>query len=69
MSFARAHWQGLGDHCSLRCGQVPQRTETLQQMPVSVSVFSQAGLAFRNLTDISQLADFTPNVEFDFTAR
>ena len=45
-----------------------RRAESLQQTPVAVTAFSQADIEARKLTDISQIAHFTPNVEFDFTA-
>lgn len=45
-----------------------KREEPLQHVPISVTVLSQADLEIRKLSDISQVAEFTPNMEFDFTA-
>ena len=42
--------------------------ETLQETPISVAVFDTEDLEQRSLVDISQVADFAPNVEFDSTA-
>lgn len=45
-----------------------KRDELLQKTPVSVTAFTRADLEARKLQNLSQLARFTPNVEFDFTA-
>ncbi|MDX1515631.1 MAG: TonB-dependent receptor [Woeseiaceae bacterium] len=45
-----------------------KRAEPLLHSPISITSFSDADFAARKLTDISQLADYTPNMEFDFTA-
>ncbi|MBT8440814.1 MAG: TonB-dependent receptor, partial [Gammaproteobacteria bacterium] len=45
-----------------------KREELLQRAPLSISTFSRNELASRKLADISQVAGFTPNLEFDFTA-
>lgn len=45
-----------------------KREELLQDTPISITAFSQEDIEIRKLNDISQLAEFTPNLEFDFTA-
>ncbi len=45
-----------------------KREQNLQDTPIAITVFSSESLAARMITDISKLADFTPNVIFDATA-
>ncbi len=41
------------------------REERLQETPISITAFTQAGLQARSLTNLSQIAAFTPNLVFD----
>ncbi len=41
------------------------RAEPLQDVPVSAAVFSQADLTSRNVSNLSQIGAFTPNLVFD----
>jgi len=41
------------------------REERLQDAPVSITVFSEADLRARGLTNLAQIAAFTPNLVFD----
>ena len=45
-----------------------KREESLQQVPVAVTAFTGDNMAARGIVDVSQIADFTPNVQIDFTA-
>ncbi|MCX2975433.1 TonB-dependent receptor [Halieaceae bacterium IMCC8485] len=45
-----------------------KREQSLQDTPIAVTAFSQSDLYNKNVTDISQIADFTPNLIFDATA-
>ena len=45
-----------------------KRLEPLRKTPLSVTAFTQADLEARKLADLSQVAEYAPNVEFDFTA-
>ncbi|MFC7048683.1 TonB-dependent receptor [Emcibacter nanhaiensis] len=45
-----------------------KRSETLQDTPVSVTAFTGNNMEARGFTDVSQISDFTPNVQFDSTA-
>lgn len=45
-----------------------RREETLQDTPISVSAFSSQDLKLRNVQDIGQIDEFTPNLTFDTTA-
>jgi len=45
-----------------------RREETVQDVPVAVTAFDAAALEARNVHDISQVAEFTPNLQFDNTA-
>jgi len=45
-----------------------KREENLQEVPVSVSAFSAKELAARQVDNISQISDSTPNLVFDSTA-
>lgn len=45
-----------------------KRSESLQETPISMQAFSESELEKRTAGDISQLAEFTPNVQFDFTS-
>ncbi|HET6629981.1 MAG TPA: TonB-dependent receptor [Woeseiaceae bacterium] len=42
--------------------------ESLQEAPVSVTAFTAADLERRGYTNVSQIADVTPNMQFDATA-
>ena len=44
-----------------------KRAQNLQDIPIAVSAFSTADIERRNVSNIAQLADFTPNVIFDTT--
>ena len=44
-----------------------KRAQNLQDIPIAVTAFSAADIERRNLSNIAQLADFTPNVMFDTT--
>jgi iron complex outermembrane receptor protein len=41
-----------------------KREERLQNVPISITAFSGKGLALRSFTDLSQIADATPNMQF-----
>ena len=45
-----------------------KRAETLQDTPVSVTAFTGNNMEARGFTDVSQISDYTPNVQFDTTA-
>ena len=45
-----------------------KRAESLQDTPLSISAFTGENMESRGFTDISQIADFTPNMQFDFSA-
>lgn len=45
-----------------------KREENLQDTPIAITAFSGQNLEARMISDISKLADFTPNVIFDTTA-
>lgn len=45
-----------------------KRTASLQDTPISIQAFSGAELEARSAGDISNIADFTPNMEFDATS-
>ncbi len=45
-----------------------KREENLQDTPISIQAFTAAGLEMRNITDISQIGEFTPNMVFDRAA-
>lgn len=42
-----------------------KREESLQDTPISITAFSGDGLELRGYTDISQIANTTPNLVFD----
>ena len=44
-----------------------KREENLQDTPIAITAFTEESLEARMITDISKLADFTPNVIFDTT--
>ena len=44
-----------------------KRAQNLQDIPIAVTAFSAADIERRNLSNIAQLAEFTPNVIFDTT--
>lgn len=41
-----------------------KREEGLQEAPISISAFSGEGLEYRGITNIGQIAEFTPNLTF-----
>ena len=45
-----------------------KRVESLQETPISMQAFSGLELESRTAGDISNIADFTPNMEFDTTS-
>ncbi len=45
-----------------------KREENLQDTPIAITAFTEEALEARMISDISKLADFTPNVIFDTTA-
>ncbi len=45
-----------------------KRATSLQDTPISIQAFTGAELEVRSAGDISQIADFTPNLEFDSTS-
>lgn len=45
-----------------------KRTENLQDTPIAVTAFNAQALANKNVEDISGIAAFTPNLQFDSTA-
>lgn len=45
-----------------------RRAESLQDTPISVTAFTSADLQNKGISDISEIADFTPNMMFDTTA-
>lgn len=45
-----------------------KRTESLQDTPISMQVVSGLELLARTSSDVSQIAEFTPNLEFDATS-
>ncbi|WP_242127922.1 TonB-dependent receptor [Sphingobium sp. Sx8-8] len=45
-----------------------KRKENLQDTPIAVTAFNAAALANKNVEDISGIAEFTPNLQFDSTA-
>lgn len=45
-----------------------RRAESLQDTPISVTAFTSADLQNKGINDISEIADFTPNMMFDTTA-
>ncbi len=45
-----------------------KREENLQDTPIAITTFTEENLEGNLITDISKLADFTPNVIFDTTA-
>jgi iron complex outermembrane receptor protein len=45
-----------------------KRSESLQDVPIAVTAFTGTGLQDRGLTNISQIADWTPGLEMDPTA-
>lgn len=46
-----------------------KREETSQSVPISMSVFSGAALEDRGVTDLADVAKFTPNMSFDVGSR
>lgn len=45
-----------------------KRTENVQDVPIAISAFTAESMQAKGLTNVSQLADFTPNVEMDYTS-
>jgi len=45
-----------------------KRAESLQDTPISITAISQDDIDIRGITDASQIADYTPNLVFDFTS-
>ncbi len=45
-----------------------KRAESLQDTPVAVSAFTARNIENRRIEDISQIAEFTPNMTFDATS-
>ena len=45
-----------------------KRVESMQDVPIAVSAFSGAALASKGVTNIAQVAEFTPGLEMDPTA-
>ena len=45
-----------------------KREENLQQVPISVSAFTSEGLSRRGLSNVTEISDFVPNVQIDFTS-
>lgn len=45
-----------------------KRTESMQETPVSMQAYSGVELEARSAGDLSNIADFTPNLEFDATS-
>lgn len=45
-----------------------KREESLQDAPIAVTVFTQEMIEARGLIDISEVDDFTPNLEFNYTS-
>ena len=45
-----------------------KREESLQDTPISVTAFTTAAIEKRNISNISEIADFTPNLVFDTTS-
>jgi iron complex outermembrane receptor protein len=45
-----------------------KREQNIQDVPIAITAMSSASLAARGLTNISQINDFTPNVEIDYTS-
>ena len=45
-----------------------KREEGLQETPISVSAFTESAIERLGVTNIQQVAEFAPNVVFDFTA-
>ena len=45
-----------------------KRTENLQDVPIAVSAFTNDAMKVKGMTNVSQLGDFTPNVEIDTTS-
>lgn len=45
-----------------------KRKENLQDTPIAVTAFNATALANKNVEDISGIASFTPNLQFDSTA-
>jgi iron complex outermembrane receptor protein len=45
-----------------------RREESLQKTPISITAFSEQALADRNVRDLSELTQFTPNLRFTSSA-
>ena len=44
-----------------------KREENVQKIPISVTVFDESAIEERSLKDLSDIADFTPNLDFSLT--
>ena len=44
-----------------------KREEDVQKIPISITVFDESAIEERSLKDLSDIADFTPNVDFSVT--
>lgn len=45
-----------------------KKSENLQSVPVTVSAFTETGLANRGINNVAEIGNFTPNVQFDTTS-
>ena len=45
-----------------------KRDESLQDTPISITAMTETDIDVRGITDASQIADYTPNLVFDFTS-
>ncbi len=45
-----------------------KRAESLQESPISIQAFTAEAIERRNITDVSQIGEFTPNLVFDRAA-
>jgi iron complex outermembrane receptor protein len=45
-----------------------KRAQSVQEVPIAISAFTQQDLADRGVSEVSQLQNFTPNVHLDFTS-
>ncbi len=44
-----------------------KRNESLQDTPISITAMTSDQLKLRGINDASEIADYTPNLVFDFT--
>jgi len=45
-----------------------KRAESLQDTPIAITAFTSSALADKGVNDISEIANFTPNLVFDTTS-